>query len=455
MLSCSLTVISTESAKLYCKLSIYNYTYIFAIHSYICSLKNEYYEKMKDKLKKPELLAPAGDWRMLVTAVENGADAVYFGVDKLNMRQKAKNFSVDELPEIVKYCEENTVKAHLTVNTIVYEDELADLDLIIPKAKEAGVEYVICWDMAVIEKCRQYDMPFCISTQASISNSNAANMYKSLGASRIVLARECTLEQIKEIRQGTDLEIEAFVHGAMCVAVSGRCFMSHYTFGKSANRGECIQPCRREYEIYDTDGQSSFRLGKDYVMSPKDLSTIEFIDELIEAGINSFKIEGRKRSPEYIAKVVSVYRKAFDLHFDGNLNIDLKKKFVEELRKVYNRGFSTGFYFGKPTEFDFADKYGSKATTKKIYLGKVVNYFKKSGIAHVRLEAGDLNLKDKVYFIGNTTGVYEKEIDSIVRDEEFIEHANKGDEVTLKIDKLVRPRDQVFKIVNVREKIER
>lgn len=268
-----------------------------------------------------------------------------------------------------------------------------------------------------------------------------------MGAERIVLARECTLEQIKTIRQNTEIEIEAFIHGAMCVAVSGRCFMSHHAFNQSANRGECIQNCRREYEIHDTSGETSFIIGKDYVMSPKDLCTIEFIDQLIDTGIDSFKIEGRKRSPDYIAKVVSSYRKAIDLHLENKLTPDIKKELKAELEKVYNRGFSNGFYFGVPGDEDYAGKYGSLATTKKVYVGKVLNYYRKAGAAFIKLEAGELNLDDSVYIIGNKTGCVELKISQILKDEIPVVIGEKGDEITFPCNEEIRPRDQVYKIV--------
>ncbi len=401
------------------------------------------------KLNKPELLAPAGNWTMLVSAVKNGADAVYLGIDKLNMRAKAKNFELDKLHEIVEYCDQSSVDVHLTLNSIVFEDDLNQLDEIILKAKSTGVELIICWDMAVIEKCIEHEMPFCVSTQASISNSQSAKLYKRLGARRVVLARECTLEKIKEIKHNADIEVETFVHGAMCVAVSGRCFVSHHIFNKSANLGECVQPCRREFEIRDTDGESTLILGEDYVMSPKDLCTIEFIDDLIEAGINSFKIEGRKRSPEYVGKVVSVYRKAIDLYFENSLTPEIKYEMLKELEKVYNRGFSSGFYFGEPSGDDYAVKYGSQATTRKTYVGKVVNYYKKSSIAHLKLEAEDLNVGDKVYFIGETTGAVESDITELMVDEENVSTAPKGCEVTFPFDTILRKSDKVYKIVEV------
>ena len=386
---------------------------------------------------------------MLRTAVNNGANAVYFGVDKLNMRAKAKNFILDELNEIVSFCKEHKVKTYLTLNTILFEEELSVLDQIIPVVKNAGVDMVICWDFGIIEKCNQYEMPFAVSTQASISNSSSAKTFERLGAKRIVLARECSLEEIKKIRANTDLEIEVFVHGAMCVAVSGRCFMSHEIFGQSANRGECVQPCRREYKIYDGTKDTSLFIGEDYVMSAKDLCTIEFIDQLIESGINSFKIEGRKRSPEYVAKVVSVYRQAIDLYFEKKLTDEVKQKFLADLTSVYNRGFSSGFYFDKPDGKDIINAHGSVATTRKEYVGKVLNYYKTPQIVHVAIETGSLKIGDTVLFIGETTGVIESTVAKILNEEVEVNEALKGDKVTFNCDALVRPRDKVYLVKNI------
>ena len=399
---------------------------------------------MAKKFSKPELMAPAGDWTMLRTAVKSGADAVYFGVDKLNMRAKAKNFSVEELPEISKFCRSKKVKTYLTLNTIVFEDELEEAEQIIKAAKKAKIDRIICSDLAVAELCNKHKIPFCISTQGSVSNSMAATVYKKLGAVRIVLARECSLEEIKKIRANTDLEIEAFIHGAMCIAVSGRCFMSHHLFGQSANRGECVQPCRREYEVYDTATEKSLLIGDDYVLSPKDLCTIEFIDQLIEAGINSFKIEGRKRSPEYVAKAVSVYRKAIDLYYQQKLTKEKKKELLKELETVYNRGFSTGFYFGIPSSEDYADVDGSKATTRKVYVGKVLNYFKKPKAAHILLESGKIKLNDQILIIGETTGLVEMILREMIINEKISRTAKKGDEVTFVTPELVRRNDKVY-----------
>jgi len=400
--------------------------------------------------RHPELMAPAGEWTMLRTAVKAGADAVYFGVDKLNMRAKAKNFSIEELLEISKFCKSKKVKTYLTLNTIVFEDELAEAEQIIVAAKRAKIDRIICSDLAVAELCNKHKIPFCISTQNSISNSLAALVYKKLGAVRIVLARECSLEEIKKIRKNTDLEIEAFIHGAMCIAVSGRCFMSHHLFGQSANRGKCIQPCRREYEVYDTAAQKYLLIGDDYVLSPKDLCTIEFIDQLIEAGIDSFKIEGRKRAPEYVAKTVSVYRKAIDLHFQKKLTKEKKEEFLRELETVYNRGFSSGFYFGKPSSEDYADVEGSKATTRKVYVGKVLNYFKKPKAAHILLESGKLRLNDQLLIIGETTGLLEMTLKKIIINEKSARSAKKGDEVTLVTPELVRRNDKVYLVEKIK-----
>lgn len=402
-----------------------------------------------NQIKKPELMAPAGDWTMLTAAVNNGADAVYFGVDKLNMRSKAANFAIDELPKIVSFCQEKKITTYLTLNSIIKEDEISDLDEIIPAAKKSGIDRIICWDLSVIQKCNEYDIPFCISTQASISNSQSAAFYESLGAIRIVLARECSLEEIKKIRKSTNIEIEAFVHGAMCIAVSGRCFMSHHLFGKSANQGECIQPCRREYEVFDNAIDKSMIIGTDYVLSPNDLCTIEFLDQLIESGINSFKIEGRKRSPEYTAKTVSVYRRGIDLYFENKLEKDLKKELLKELETVYNKGFSTGFYFGIPSSEDYADIYGSKATTRKDYIGKVLNYYKKANAAYVQIETGKIGTSDNILIIGPTSGVVELSIENIIKDDESILTAEKGDRITFPCEQLVRPHDTVYKIVNI------
>lgn len=405
---------------------------------------------METRKNKPELMAPAGDWTMLRAAVTNGADAVYFGLDKLNMRAKATNFTVDQLPEIISFCKEHKVLTYLTLNTIVFEEELNELEEIIIAAKKNGVERIICSDLAVADLCHKYEFPFCISTQSSISNSLAADVYKRMGAVRIVMARECSLDEIKKIRAKTDLEIEAFVHGAMCIAVSGRCFMSHHLFNKSANRGECVQPCRREFEVYDPAIGKSLVIGEDYVMSPQDLCTIEFVDQLIEAGIDSFKIEGRKRAPEYVAKAVSVYRQAIDLYFENNLTAVKKKELLTELEKVYNRGFSSGFYFDVPSSNAYAGVEGSKATTRKSYVGKVLNYYKEIEVAHILMESGEIKIGDNILIMGETTGVLDIKLEKLTVNDKENSVASRGDEITIKIPSLARRNDKVYLIEHIK-----
>lgn len=410
---------------------------------------NNINKNKKSRIKVPELMAPAGDWTMLRTAIQNGANAVYFGVDKLNMRASAKNFSIRDLPKISEFCHSNNVLSYLTLNSIVYESELKQVEKIIKVAKESGISRIICWDLSVVEICKNYKMPFCISTQASVSNSYAIDFYKKIGATRIVLARECTLSDIKKIRKKTDIELEVFIHGAMCVAISGRCFMSHHLFNKSANRGECLQPCRREYEIYDPSIGKSLLIGEDYVMSPKDLFTIEFIDKIIQTGVDSLKIEGRKRSPEYVATTVSVYRRAIDLYFEKKLTNEVKSRLLDELKTVYNKGFSSGFYFGTPSSEDFSSVEGSLATMRKKYVGKVLNFFKKNNVAHILVESGSLKLNDDIIFIGETTGLFRHKIFSFKVNDKDGDLAKKGDEITLIVDSLVRRNDKVYKIETV------
>jgi putative protease len=278
-------------------------------------------------------------------------------------------------------------------------------------------------------------------------------MYRKLGAKRIVLARECHLDDVKKIKSKVDIEVEAFIHGAMCIAISGRCFMSHYMFDKSANRGECIQPCRREYEIIDKSTNKSMILGEDYVLSPEDLCSIEFINQLIEAGIDSFKIEGRKRSPEYASRVVSVYRKAIDLYFENKLTAEIKKELLEELGEVYNRGFSTGFFFGSPGKDDYAGIYGSKATTRKEFVGRITNYYKKPKVAEIKMETGKLNHGEKILIIGETTGVVEMLVENILFEDEIVQQVEKGNLFTVPCKELVRTRDSVYVVKQLEKAI--
>ncbi len=405
---------------------------------------------MKKQSNKPELMAPAGDRTMLTAAVQHGADAVYFGIDKLNMRAKADNFTLRRLPAVVKYCHGRKVKAYLTLNTIIYEHELKSLDKIIIAAKNAKIDMIIAWDYAVIERCKKHRIPFCVSTQASLSNSDALKFIMRTGARRVVLARECSLSDIKKIRKKTKLELEAFIHGAMCVAVSGRCFLSHDMFGKSANRGECYQSCRREYEMKDSKLDQSVIVGSDYILSSKDLCTINFIDQMIEAGINAFKIEGRKRSPEYVATVTSVYRKAIDDHYEKKLTKEIKAQMLDELKTVYHKGFTDGFYFQKPGADSFAETEGSQATRKKEYIAKVINYFKKPRAVHVLIEAGSLSVNDQVIITGPATGVIHVTIRQMMLDKKNVNQAGQGNEITFVCNSPVRANDKIYLLTNQR-----
>jgi U32 family peptidase len=405
---------------------------------------------MIKKLKKPELMAPVSDLVSLKTAILSGADSVYFGLKTLNMRAKAKNFEENQLKKVVEFCHENNTKAYLTLNTIIFDDELEKLESIIQIAKQANIDAIICWDFAVIQLLQKYKIPIILSTQASISNVLSAKYFENQGIKRIVLARECSLEQIKNIKKETNLEIEIFIHGAMCVSYSGRCFLSQFLYNKSANRGECIQPCRRQYIVRDIEEDTELELGNNYILSPKDLCTIDFIEELIESGVDCFKIEGRKRSPEYIQTVTSVYRKAIDKYFvDKNLTKDFKKGLKEDLSKVFNRDFSDGFFLNKDTKEwakEWTHDYGSKATQKKIFIGFVKNYYSRIGVAEIDIKSNNISTGDQLMFQGNKTGVITEKINSIESNHKKVKSAKSGDWIAIKTKNLVRKNDKVFKV---------
>ncbi|HLC99240.1 MAG TPA: U32 family peptidase [Candidatus Nanoarchaeia archaeon] len=394
------------------------------------------------KPDKPELLSPVSDLVSLKAAIDAGADAVYFGLKELNMRITAKNFDLGQLRKVVKICHGRKVKAYLVLNTIIYSNELKRVNKIIEEAKKAKVDAVICWDASVIEEVRKAGIPLHISTQASVSNTEAARFYKKLGAKRIVLARELSLKQISEIRKKAKIGVEVFVHGAMCVSVSGRCFMSQFVFGRSANRGDCLQPCRREYLIKDTEDGYELELGRNHVMSPKDLCALPFIEKLIEAKIDAFKIEGRARSPEYVKVVTECYREAIDAYFEKKLTKQLKTKLMKKLETVYNRGFSSGFYLGKPIN-EWASP-ETKATEVKRFIGVVRNYYKKHSVAEIRLQAGGIKAGDRIMFQGPTTGVLEQKVSSMQVSHRKVSEAGKGKNAGVKIKGIVRKNDKVF-----------
>lgn len=391
---------------------------------------------------KPELLAPISDFTSLRAAIDAGADSVYFGVKELNMRVTAKNFEISDLKKISELCHKNKVKAYLALNTIVYDEEIEKVRKILKKAKEAKIDAVTAWDLAVVQEARKLKIPIHLSTQASVSNIEALKFYEKLGVKRFILARELSLEQIKAIRKKTKAEIEVFVHGAMCVSVSGRCFTSQFVFGRSANRGDCLQPCRRKYLIKDVEEGYELELGENYVMSANDLCTISFIDKLIEAGIDSFKIEGRQKPAEYVKTVTECYREAIDACFNKKYSKALVEKLVNKLETVYHRNFSKGFYLGKPiNEFSAPD---SKATKKKEHVGYVRNYYKKPGVAEIVVQAGRLRIGDLIMIQGPTTGVFEQRIVSMEINHKKISEVNKGKNAGIKLEKTARQNDVVY-----------
>ncbi len=387
---------------------------------------------------KYELLAPAGDFSMLSAAVNAGADAVYFGLKEFSMRDNAKNFSVDDLDEIGRICGKK-VKKYLTLNVIIYEDEIKKIEDILKKIK-GKVDAVICWDLSVINLCVKLKIPFHVSTQASVSNSESAKFYRNLGAERVVLARELNLEQIKKISK--IVPVECFIHGAMCVAVSGRCFMSQELFGRSANRGMCTQVCRRSYTIRDDEGRE-LKVNRNTVLSAKDLCALPFMDKLKEAGIVSFKIEGRNRDARYVDTVVKVYRKAID----RNLTKEEVEEGLKELEKVYNKGFSSGFYLGVPTNDDFSTVENSAATTEKKFVGKITHYYPKAGVGTILILTGELKVGDNIAVIGRTTGIENLKISTMEIGKKPVSVVTKGEEVGIKLPR-VREGDDVYLIKN-------
>jgi putative protease len=397
----------------------------------------------KIKSNKYELLAPAGDFAMLTTAINAGADAVYFGLKEFSLRANARNFEIKDLNKINEICNKNKdkkVKKYLTLNSIIYTNELSKIEKTIKKVK-GKVDAIICWDLGVISLCKKHKIPFHISTQASISNIESAKFYKDLGAERIILARELNLKQIKEIIQKTNIEVEVFIHGAMCLAVSGRCLMSQFLFNKSANRGECIHPCRRSYTIKDTQEGYELEIENNHVLSAKDLCTLPFIEELKKAGITCFKIEGRNREPRYLDTIIRAYRKALD----NKLTKKEIEESLEELKKVYNKGFSSGFYLGLPTQKDFSNIEHSSATEKKQFVGKISHYYPKIGVATIKL-VSELNVGDKIAVIGKTTGITNSKVEGIEINNQSVNSGKKGQEIGIKLP-LVRKNEEVYRII--------
>ena len=409
-------------------------------------------------MRKPEILSPAGDFTCLQAALDAGADAVYFGLGTFNMRARSGvNFKEEDLPEIARRCRERGVKAYLALNAIMFEGEMASVERTIVAAKP-HVDAFIVSDWGVISLCRRHGATFHVSTQMSTSNSEAVRFLASQGAARVVLARECTLAEVKRIAaEVPQTEIECFVHGAQCVAESGRCFMSHDAFGKSACRGECNQPCRRRFlvkaiDFFEDDegnpiheSDTEFVVGPHTVMSARDLCSLDFVERLMDAGIASFKIEGRARNAEYVKAVTSAYRRAVDAVVAGSYSDALRRELHESVRTVFHREFSAGMYFGRPGADQFTDSENSLATTVKRHVGIVIDYFLKAGIAQVKVQDHELAVGDVVQIHGPTTGVVELTVGELRRDEEVLTSAERGTWATLKTPRC-RVGDKVFYI---------
>lgn len=401
---------------------------------------------MNSSRKLPELLSPAGNWSSLRSAVKSGCDAVYFGIKGLNMRDSAGNFDILEMNKVMELLHGLGKKGFLALNVILYEKEIEKARKILERAAASGVDGVILWDMAVLNMARDLGLEIHLSTQASVSNFEAVKYFSSLGVKRIVLARECTLGDIRSIKQKMTeekigCELETFIHGAMCVSVSGRCFLSQHTFGRSANRGECLQPCRREFMVTDVDEEARYILQQDRVLSPRDLCALPFIEKLIEAGVDSFKIEGRMRPPEYVSIVTRVYRTALDAYLSGNLTDKLKGGLMGDLEKTFNRGFEEGFFFGEPGELgrDMQER-----DYEKVFLGEVLKYYNKINVAEIQLKHGGLSVGDEILIYGKTTPAAFAVVEEMEIRHSKVESVEKGNEVGLKLPFTVRPKDKVF-----------
>ena len=408
-------------------------------------------------MQKIELMAPAGNFESLQAALDNGCDSVYFGVEQLNMRARASiNFTLDDLEEISRRCKEKNVRTYLTLNTIIYDHDLSIVKTLIKRAKAADISAVIAMDQAVIAMARAEGMEVHISTQINITNIETVKFY-AMFADTVVLSRELSLRQVKKITEqiekeeikgpsGRLLEIEIFGHGALCMAVSGKCYMSLHSHNSSANRGACKQNCRKKYTVIDQESGFEMELDNEYIMSPKDLCTIDFLDQVADAGIKVLKIEGRGRAPEYVAKVIKCYRDAIDSLHEGTFDKEKVIGWMQELEKVYNRGFWNGYYLGQKLG-EWSKDPGSHATQKKVYLGRGAHYFQKAQIGEFKIEAYDVSVGDTILITGPTTGAQEMELKEMYVNEKPAEKATKGDEVTMKLDFRIRKSDKLYKIV--------
>ena len=411
-----------------------------------------------------EIMAPVGSRESLAAAINAGADSIYFGIENLNMRARSANtFSIDDLREIAATCDEHGIKSYLTINTIIYDEDMALMRTIVDAAYEAGISAVIAADVAVMDYCNRIGQEVHLSTQLNISNAEALKFYARF-ADVVVLARELNLKQVaaiyktiqeEQIRgpKGELIRIEMFCHGALCMAVSGKCYLSLHEFGASANRGACMQVCRRGYDIQRneeptyllSDKESTIELEVDnkYVMSPKDLKTIRFMDEMMEAGVRVFKIEGRARGPEYVKTVVECYREAIDSYLEGTLTEEKKDEWDERLRTVFNRGFWNGYYLGQRLG-EWTRHYGSNATERKVYAGKGIRYYSNIGVAEFLIEAAELHVGDKLLITGHTTGAMYLTLDEARVNLKPVDTVKKGAHVSFKVPDRIRPNDKLY-----------
>ena len=408
-----------------------------------------------------EVMAPVGSMESLTAAIQAGADSVYFGIGKLNMRSHSANhFDISDLREIASICDSHGIKTYLTVNTVIYDDDLPTMREIIDAAHDAGITAIIASDVAVMSYCRQRGVEVHLSTQLNISNIEALKFYSQF-ADVSVLARELNMGQVKKLHEeiieqhvcgpkGEPVRIEMFCHGALCMAVSGKCYLSLNNAGRSANRGECMQLCRRSYIVTDADTGTQLEIDNKYIMSPKDLKTVRFIDKMMDAGVRVFKIEGRARGPEYVYTVVKCYKEAIQSVLDGTFTEEKKDAWDERLAKVFNRGFWDGYYQGQ-TMGEWNKHYGSVATEKKVLVGKVMKYFSRLNVAEVAVEASDFSLGDKLLITGPTTGVMYLDATEIRYDLKPVGKALQGQRVSILVKGKVRPSDKLFKLVEVTE----
>lgn len=401
-----------------------------------------------------EIMAPVGSWESLAAALSAGADAVYFGIEGLNMRSRSSaNFTMDDMDNIVAECNRHGVKSYLTVNTVVYDSDISLLHNIIDRAKQAGISAIISADMAAILYARQIGQEVHISTQVNVANADAVRFYSQF-ADVMVLARELNMEQVKGITDqirdedikgpnGEPVRIEMFCHGALCMAVSGKCYMSLHQMNSSANRGACNQICRRAYVVTDKDTGQELEVDNQYIMSPKDLKTIHFLNKMVDAGVRVFKIEGRARGPEYVKEVVECYNQALQAICDGTYDEEKIAQWDERLSRVFNRGFWDGYYLGQRLG-EWSSKYGPSSSRVKVYAAKAIRYFSKIGVAEFKLESSELAVGDEVVITGPTTGALIFKVDEIRVDLQAVEKAVKGDRFSILVPERVRPNDRLY-----------